>query len=492
MRKSLFISIFSIILLSTSIGMSGATTTPRDTIKIRTAAQIIEETVVGKDLPKIKRVVAPWVFMKYQKLPTVRGPQVPDFEKEYPRIIAKLIRDSIKQDSVSVKKNDSIVERQKLLNELWGVEQGVSPANPLNVRDSIFIDMNTPYKSVWLSNAIRGLEMQDQFVYRNMVEFPDKIEYAYWNLPVPPQLAEDDHSFDGYLRRNSIGNLNFKDTRFTQFDGDRINWLHVVNSALQFSQAYVSGNWYQGGNNYLSMLFNFMWDVQLNSVWHKNLLFQSTLSYKLGFNSTADDEYHKYSISQDVFQHNLKIGYKARRNWYYSLTGQFKTQLLNNYKKGSNTLIASFLTPGDLNVGLGMTFNKQSKNKNAQFNASLAPLSYNLKTAINPEINHEQWGIEPDRNTVHAFGSNADMTLNWKIFPNTTYMTRLFLFTDYKYGYGNWEHTFNFQFNKFFSTQLYCNMRYDSSAIPTIAPNWKKLMMKEILSVGLSYVYSTK
>ena len=50
------------------------------------------------------------------------------------------------------------------------------------------------------------------------------------------------------------------------------------------SQAFVSPNWYQGGNNYLALLINFLWDVTkpgLSSEPHV----PEHVSYKLGLNS---------------------------------------------------------------------------------------------------------------------------------------------------------------------------------------------------------------
>jgi hypothetical protein len=48
------------------------------------------------------------------------------------------------------------------------------------------------------------------------------------------------------------------------------------------------------------------------------------------------------------------------------------------------------------------------------------------------------------------------------------------------------------QFSRFFSTQVFVNLRYDSNADKTIDPKWKRFMLKEILSIGLSYTFSTK
>ncbi len=471
-----------------------------DSLYVRTPDEIIAQTEVLPDIPSFNRLNAPWVFCEYRALDKQHKIAVPSLESqniEIWRLADRLYKEN--QESLQEETTDSVAERRKYLDELWGIKNENKEETEEN---EIFLDEETKVEPLhdfasnprprWLENAYEAWDMQEDLMYQMMVDDPSLIRYAYWRLPIPPSLPEEDHGFMGFLKRSSTGSVNVNDAVISESEILKKHWLHVLNGSLQFSQAYVSDNWYQGGNNHVALLINFLWDVQLNTVWHPNLLLQSTLSYKLGLNSVEDDQYRKYSISQDIFQYNFKFGYKARRNWYYTITAQFKTQLLNNYKKDTETRIASVLTPGDLNFGLGMTYSKTNASKSIQFNASIAPLSYNLKTAIDPHIDHELFGIPQTVKSQSEIGSNADITLNWKIGKMVTYKTRLFLFTDYDYFLGDWENTLNIQFSRFFSTQLYANLRYDSSADKYAAPKWKRFMLKEILSIGLSYTFSTK
>jgi hypothetical protein len=41
----------------------------------------------------------------------------------------------------------------------------------------------------------------------------------------------------------------------------KTHWLHLLDGSVQFSQAYLSPNWYQGGNNSLSLVANFLWTL---------------------------------------------------------------------------------------------------------------------------------------------------------------------------------------------------------------------------------------
>ena len=345
-------------------------------------------------------------------------------------------------------------------------------------------------KPSWLRDAMTSYRIQEDLNYDYMIRNPLAIEYAYWDLPEPPQLEEEDTSFYGFLNKMNLPEIDLSAAVLP--DEETVikrHWLHTAGGALQFSQAFVSSNWYQGGNDYLALLFNFNWNVQLNQVYHPKLLFQSNLSYKLALNSTPKGDYHKYSISEDNFQYNLNLGLKAIKKWYYSFNLLFKTQLLNNYEADSDVMTASFLSPGNLNMGLGMSYSYENKYKTLTFTATISPLSYNLNTCITNKIDHKLYNISPNRKVRNEIGSNAEFNMNWQIASFLNYKTRLFLFSDYHYFLSDWENTFSFAINKFLSTQIFLHLRYDTSAEK--APKWKQFMMREILSFGLSYTFST-
>lgn len=344
----------------------------------------------------------------------------------------------------------------------------------------------------WLRNALTADRIQENFLYYLMTTDPSVIDYAFWDLPVPPRLPEDDLSFSTYIRNLDLPEVDPNAIILGDSEIEKIHWLHIFNTGIQFSQAYVSSNWYQGGNNNLSLLFNFLWDVQLNPVYHPKFMLQSTLSYKLGLNSTPQDTEHAYSISEDLFQYNFKMGMKATNNWYYSFTTQFKTQILNSYGANSTVRKASFLSPADLNLGIGMTYSKQNNKKTIFFTASIAPLSYNLKTCIDHLVDPTQFGIKEGRKSTSEIGSSSELNLKWDITSNINYTSRMFYFSDYTYFLGDWENTLSFRINRFLTTQVYCHLRFDSSSDLSAAGKWKHWMMKEILSFGLSYSFSTK
>lgn len=423
----------------------------------------------------------PKVFVGYRKIHGVPEYSKRDFKnalKGFSIINGNdsLIKD-LEKDSISLVEIDQILIETPVINENEGTKNSLPS----------ILQYERPF---WFENALRTRSSQEDLLYSSMIDNPLSIDYAYWDLPTPPVLLVEDRSYLAFINKQEVVEASENDALIPEVIIKKKYWLHTVNAMLQFSQAYVSANWYQGGNSYLSMLFGFNWKVNLNQVYHPNILFQSNLSYKLAFTSNPKGSYHKYNISEDNFQYNLNTGLKAAKDWYYSLNLQFKTQLFNNFDQSSNVRTASFLSPGDLNLGLGMSYNHANKLKTFQFTLIISPLSYNLKTCISDKVDHLTYNIPVDKKTKSEIGSNIEFNMEWMITSNISYKTKLFTFTDYHYFLGDWQNTFNFEINKFLSTQIFVNLRYDGSS--ESYGKWKKFMMKEILSFGLSYNFSTK
>lgn len=452
-------------------------------LRVREVSEIMDSISLPprKDW-EVTLVTAPWIFSGYRQI-LRKGFTIPE-------------RFSMKGMAIGTNDSIDVLSGDMIMQAIMGGEPQVEDTaaeyegaeDPLSrYRIDVTGDDATPE---WLRQALTSERIQQDFIYVMMIENPSTIDVAYWDLPVPPRLPEEDRSYAAYIRKLDLPDVDLRKAVIPEHEIRKRHWLHNFNTGLQFSQAYISPNWYQGGNNHISGLFNFLWNVTLNPVYHPTFLFQSNLQYKLGIYSTPDDEVHDYAISEDVLQYNMNIGLKAVKNWYYSYNLTFKTQLLPNYESNSIVRKASFMSPGELNMGLGMTYSKQNDTKTLKLNVLISPISYNLKTCIDSAINPEQFNIKPGHKSVSEIGSNTEANVNWNITSNINLKSRLFLFTDYSYFQGDWENTFSFAINRFLSTQIYLHMRFDSSV--DSSTGWKKFMLKEILSFGLSYNFSTK
>lgn len=342
----------------------------------------------------------------------------------------------------------------------------------------------------WLDEAMTRTSVSRELAYSLMTGPSHQVDYVYALLPVPPKLqkARPNFSPDVFtlLPGANAFNVKQKMTRYKE-----IHWLHHLDMSFQFSQAYISPNWYQGGNNSITALGSFVWNVNINPVYHPNLLVESALQYKLGLFSTPEDEYHKYLISEDNLQWNARAGIRAfKKKWFYSLSLQLKTPLFHNYEQNGPARTASFLSPADLNVGLGLTYSTKNASGTMAFQASFAPVSYNLKTCVDSKVDCTQFGIDKGQKSKSEIGSNAEVTLKWNITSNIIYSSRLFLFSKYTGFTGDWENTVSFRINRFLSTQIYLHARYDTSQEVTTR-KWRHWMLKEILSFGFAYNFDT-
>lgn len=342
----------------------------------------------------------------------------------------------------------------------------------------------------WIDDLNFGYLLYNRARQNFMANNPDMVKYNIRNLPEPPAQynAYVDPVTTRIVLQENISSTD-KESVNNLLNVKPIHWLQSFKASAQFSQAYVSPNWYQGGNRSLVAILNLVYNVKLNQKYYPNLLFETNISYKLGANSAPDDSLRSYNISEDLFQINSKFGYKAVKRWYYSATLQFKTQMLQSYKTNSHTLRSAFMSPGELNVGLGMTYNYENKKKTFVFSSSIDPVSWQLRTCLSDRMNRANYDIKPGHRAVNKIGSSAEYNISWKMTYNIVYTSRLFLFTDYKLFQGDWEHTVAFNINRYLSTQIYAHLRYDTST-PKVSENWSKFQFKEIFSLNITYNFS--
>lgn len=341
----------------------------------------------------------------------------------------------------------------------------------------------------WIDDMNVGYAILNRANRDYVINNPDGLKWIASTLPERPENLDERAA--AIKTKLAIKEAEIENTEAISeiAEVEPIDWIQNFNAALQFSQAYVSPNWYQGGNRSLLVLMNLNYNLKLNQKRHPNLLFETNVSYKLGINSSPEDTVRSYNMSEDLFQINSTFGYKAFKRWYYSANLQFKTQMLRSYKSNTDNVKSAFLSPGELNIGVGMTYKYTNKRNTFTCNASVAPLSWQLRTCIDNAIDETAYDIKPGRNMVSKVGSSAEYDMTWKITYNIKYVSRLFLFTDYSLFQGDWEHTLSFSVNKYISTQIYAHMRYDTST-PRATDSWHKFQFKELFSLGFTYSFS--
>ncbi len=258
-------------------------------------------------------------------------------------------------------------------------------------------------------------------------------------------------------------------------------WSKNGNSYLQFTQNYVSDNWYKGGESNNTLLAGFVFQFNYND--RQKLQWDNKLEWKLGFQTSRSDTLHKFKTNNDLIRFSSKLGLKAIKNWFYTVQAEFYTQLLANYNTNKPDVISSFLSPGYLKFDLGMDYKLSVKK--FSISAVLAPLSYKLTYVMDEDVDETRFSLEEGKKARHDLGSNIQVNTAWTIFPQVVWESRATYFTTYDKSQADWENTFNFNLNKYLSTKLFVHVRFDDGVKRKEGGDYMQL--SEILSFGLSY-----
>lgn len=258
-------------------------------------------------------------------------------------------------------------------------------------------------------------------------------------------------------------------------------WTKSGNAYLQFTQNYISSNWYKGGESNNTLLSGLVLESNYND--RQKVQWDNKLEWKLGFLSSRSDTLHKYKTNTDLIRLTSKLGLQAVKNWYYTVQAEFYTQFFASYKSNNPTVVSNFLSPGYLKLDLGMDYKRSTKT--FEVSAVIAPLSYKLTYVRDDDVDETQFGVDEGKKLKNDLGSNVQVTSAWKIIPEVKWESRISYFTTYEKSQAEWENTFNFNLNKYLATKLFVHARFDDSAKKKEGHSYFQLT--ELLSFGLSY-----
>lgn len=256
-------------------------------------------------------------------------------------------------------------------------------------------------------------------------------------------------------------------------------WDFNTNVSLQFVQNHVSDNWYKGGESNNSLLAGLVIDANYNN--KQKVLFSNKLEMKLGFQSSKNDEEHKYKTNSDQIRLTNKLGLRATKHWYYTLMLQSWTQFYRGYKSNDKNVYSDFMSPFESLFSIGMDY-KLDKSK-FHLSATMSPIAFDFKY-VGRESLATSFGLDEGKHTKINYGSNITMNYSWDIVKNVKWQGRLYFFTDYSKVQLEWENTFNLQINRFLSTRLFLYPRFDDSVGRKEGSSY--IQFYELLSLGLN------
>ena len=182
-----------------------------------------------------------------------------------------------------------------------------------------------------------------------------------------------------------------------------------------------------------------------------------------------------------------KFGYKAITNWYYTISAEFKTQFFSNYETNSDKMVSSWLSPSELNIGIGMDY-KYVKDAICNLSVLINPFNYTRYSVASDKVDPTKFNIDAGKKSKDQLGSRVEATLKWIIINNLTWESRFSYTTNYEKVLSEWENTFTFAFNKYFSTKLFVHTRFDDS-VSKEEPDDSYFQLQELLSFGISYTW---
>lgn len=260
-------------------------------------------------------------------------------------------------------------------------------------------------------------------------------------------------------------------------------WKFPGNTSLNFTQNYYTENW-RADNKYSGstvIILNANFDDEKKLIWTNNL------DFRLGFQTDKNDKKRAFRPTSNEVKYNTNIGYRAIKSWYYSVSVNMKTKIVKNYDANSDFVNSDFLSPLDVTIAPGMTYNfAYGKKKRFTGNMNLAPLAYNICYVQRNNL-VQRYGIDKGHHSRHSFGPNMRINYNWNICKLITWNSTIFWYSNLSRTEIDWSNTFCFAFSKYINAQLFVHPVFRDDN-----PSWKSkktdyLRVEQQLSLGVTY-----
>lgn len=261
-------------------------------------------------------------------------------------------------------------------------------------------------------------------------------------------------------------------------------WKYEANLSLQITQNYATNNWYQGSVNAFAMLAGAKGYVNYKK---KHVSWENTAEWRAGISTVNGDSMRLLNTTDDVFRINSKFGYQVHKQWYVSTVAEFRTNLMNNWRKNTKQLSTAFLTPIRFTWGVGVDC-KPVKG----LDINISPATYKMVYALNDDPNSvdvTEYGIEAGKNILSEVGSSLRVDWKWRPLREILIETNFYFFTNYKHIETELEIDVDFIINRYLSAKLMLYPRYDGTM--EVGPDGakSKVQFKEFISIGFSHTF---
>ncbi|MEI6821318.1 MAG: DUF3078 domain-containing protein [Bacteroidota bacterium] len=266
-------------------------------------------------------------------------------------------------------------------------------------------------------------------------------------------------------------------------------WRIKSNVVFTFGQSAYK-YWAQGGENSVSGIGNYKF-----TAFHKKNLTSWENTIELAYGIVQQDSKKPYK-TDDKIEITSNFGYKSRGYWFYSGLVDFRTQFTQGFKSIDDVVpISNFMAPAYLITSLGMEYKR--KDFNLMLSAFTGKTTFVLDSALSAA---GAYGVVKGKKTKAGLGSYLRMTFKKQIMKNIEVNNKLELYADYfdhpEEIVVNDEFVLKMKINKYFSTNINCNLIYDHNtknsfkdAQGNILSNIAKTQLKEVFGLAINFVF---
>ena len=237
-------------------------------------------------------------------------------------------------------------------------------------------------------------------------------------------------------------------------------WTFKTRLSFQFTQNHVSDNWYKGGEDHNTLLASTTIEANFNN--QQKITFDNKLEMNLGFQTSENDEEHKFKTYSDLLRLTNSFGLQAIKNWYYTVKLQSWTQFCRGYRSNDKKVYSDSMSPFESLLSVGMTFKTQTKNNKFNIDANFSPIGLKLKY-VDRDALATSFGLTEGHKAKWERGSNITVNYTWNLMKNVSWRSRFYYFTDYSKSQIEWENTFSFTINKYLKGSIFLYPRFDDS-----------------------------
>ena len=372
---------------------------------------------------------------------------------------------------------------QAAIEQSSGIE-GWQPKNP-------YVKEDTLRTMVFQPGDVEKSKRVDRHINRQLlsfyIDYPNQVKKNESDLKdlEPLRTGNQAQQVEQEEFMNFVSSGNKKNVGEWEVKPSKPNfWKTSGQGELQFSQTHISDNWYKGGDGTTSLYAHFVYQCNYDD--QQKIQWDNKIEWKLGFVTQPADTVHTFGTNYDELTLSSKLGVQAAKNWYYTLSAEFETQFFSSYDTNSDDLVSALFSPAELNIGLGMDY-KYSHGDDVTLSVLINPINYTRYSVRSDRVDETDFNIDEGKKIKNQIGSRIEATLKWKLMDDLTWETDLTYGTDYGYVLIDWENTFTFAFNKYFSAKFFIHPRFDDSV--TLDEGESYFQLQEQLSLGLTYTW---